>query len=405
MVPLKMLCDEIFGEINYVANIIVKSNPRGSQSKKEIASVHEYILVYAKDIFSAAIIGHKLTENMTAEYKYEDKYGKYRLLGLRQRGGFWRADERPNLYYPFYINPEDASIELEVDEKHYVEVFPIQPSTGVKGTWRWSKEKVVKDKQYLMAKSIKRGGNMTWDIYQKDYILSGESARRTKAKTLWDEKEMNYQNAANELKEIFGTSPFTYAKPVYLIKKAMEMIDFSDNDIVLDFFAGTGTTGQAVLEMNKEDGVERKFILCTNDENNICEKITYQRLKTVISGKRMNGSIYSNGIPANLKFYKTTFVNKDSEELTGELLNHTIEMIQLQFGISGDNQKYVIIMDDEEMDIFEKNISKYNNLQAVFINQDVLLSTSQEKMLESINTYIIPDCYFDFELREVGELW
>ena len=69
------------------------------------------------------------------------------------------------------------------------------------------------------------------------------------------------------------------------------------------------------------------------------------------------------------------------------------------------NQKYVIIMDDEEMDIFEKNISKYNNLQAVFINQDVLLSTSQEKMLESINTYIIPDCYFDFELREVGELW
>ena len=405
MVPLKMLCDEIFGEINYVANIIVKSNPRGSQSKKEIASVHEYILVYAKDIFSAAIIGHKLTENMTAEYKYEDKYGKYRLLGLRQRGGFWRADERPNLYYPFYINPEDASIELEVDEKHYVEVFPIQPSTGVKGTWRWSKEKVVKDKQYLMAKSIKRGGNMTWDIYQKDYILSGESARRTKAKTLWDEKEMNYQNAANELKEIFGTSPFTYAKPVYLIKKAMEMIDFSDNDIVLDFFAGTGTTGQAVLEMNKEDGVERKFILCTNDENNICEKITYQRLKTVISGKRMNGSIYSNGIPANLKFYKTTFVNKDSEELTGELLNHTIEMIQLQFGISGDNQKYVIIMDDEEMDIFENNISKYNNLQAVFINQDVLLSTSQEKMLESINTYIIPDCYFDFELREVGELW
>ena len=80
-------------------------------------------------------------------------------------------------------------------------------------------------------------------------------------------------------------------------------------------------------------------------------------------------------------------------------------MIQLQFGVKVDNEKYVIIMDDEEMDEFEKNIVNYDKLEAVFINQDVLLSTSQERMLEKVNTYIIPDCYFDFELREAGELW
>ena len=108
MATLKILCDSVFGEQNCIANVIVKSNPRGSQSTKEIASVHEYILVYAKEIDSAAIIGHKLTEDMLSEYKLLDEQGAYRLLGLRQRGGFWRASERPKLFYPFYINPENA---------------------------------------------------------------------------------------------------------------------------------------------------------------------------------------------------------------------------------------------------------------------------------------------------------
>lgn len=80
-------------------------------------------------------------------------------------------------------------------------------------------------------------------------------------------------------------------------------------------------------------------------------------------------------------------------------------MIQLQFGVKVDNEKYVIIMDDDEMDEFEKNFQQYKDLNALFINQDVLLTTSQEKLISDINTYIIPDCYFDFELREAGELW
>ena len=95
MTTLKVLCDNIFGEDNFIANVIVKSNPRGAHSTKEIASVHEYIIVYAKEINSAAIIGHKLTENMLSEYNLTDEKGAHRLLGLRQRGGFWRASERP----------------------------------------------------------------------------------------------------------------------------------------------------------------------------------------------------------------------------------------------------------------------------------------------------------------------
>ena len=189
-----------------------------------------------------------------------------------------------------------------------------------------------------------------------------------------------------------------------MIKYLISLVD-GVNLNVLDFFAGSGITGQAVLELNKEDGGNRKFILCTNNENNICEEITYQRIKTVITGRRSDGSKYSNKIVSNLKYYKTSFISNEGEEIVEALLGHIVEMIQLQFGIKVDNDKYVIIMDDDQMDEFEKNIKNYNSLKAVFINHDVLLSSSQEKMLENINTYIIPDCYFDFELREAGELW
>ena len=405
MANLKLLCDEIFGEVNYVANIIVKSNPRGSQSKKEIASVNEYILVYAKDIRYSDIIGHKLTDDMVSEYKCSDAKGAYRLLGLRQRGGFWRASERPNLFYPFYVNTKNASISLIEDKSHNTAIYPIQPSTGEKGTWRWSKEKAEKEIELLVAKEVKRGQEIVWDIYQKDYMGSDGGIRRTKAKSLWDEKEVNYQNAANELKDIFGISPFTYAKPSYLIKRAMEMIDFSKNSIVLDFFAGSGTTAQAVLELNKEDGGQRKFILCTNNENNICEEITYQRIKTVITGKRQDGSEYSEGIPANLKYYHTDFVPKSEEYLADSLLNHVTEMIQLEHGVRIDDDSYIMIMSDDEADELEKKWNEYTDIKAIYFSQDVLLTASQEALFGRVDTYIIPDYYFNFELREAGELW
>lgn len=175
--------------------------------------------------------------------------------------------------------------------------------------------------------------------------------------------------------------------------------------VSLDFFAGSGSTAQAVMELNRKDGGNRQFILCTNNENNICENVTYQRVKTVITGIRPDNSQYSEGIPVNLKYYKTDFVDKTSEEIYDELLEHIREMIQLQYGVNVDNQKYIMIMDDDEMDEFEKHFDDYENIEAVFINQDVLLTTSQEKLLQNVNMQIIPDCYFDFELREVGELW
>ena len=118
-----------------------------------------------------------------------------------------------------------------------------------------------------------------------------------------------------------------------------------------------------------------------------------------------SGSEYQNRVKGNLKYYKIDFVEKESDELTDELHGHTEEMIQLEYGISIHNSQYVIVMDDDEMDNLENNFSSYKDLKAVFLNRDVLLSASQERMLKDIDTFIIPDYYFDSELREAGELW
>ena len=397
MSTLKSLCDNIFGEQNFVANVIVKSNPRGSQSTKEIASVHEYILVYAKDVLSSAIIGHKLTDDMQSEYSLSDENGAYRLLGLRQRGGFWRASERPKLFYPFYVNPTNAHLSLEEDSEHTIAVYPYQPSTGEKGTWRWSREKVAVDGDRLIAKTVKRGDDIVWDIYQKDYMASGDTVRRTKAKSLWDEKEMNYQNAANELKELFGTSPFTYAKPTYLIKRAMEMIDFSQNPFVLDFFAGSGTTGHAVMKLNAEDGGNRRFILCTNNENNICREVTYERIKRVIDKE---------GYAASLKYFKVDYIPVSERmyyEYADELLVHIRELVELENGINfTGNAEVGIVLTDDELTEFIQNGEAFAKCCKLYMGHDLLPDEEQEKILRSrgVEISIIPDYYYR-DLQEV----
>ena len=202
----------------------------------------------------------------------------------------------------------------------------------------------------------------------------------------------NADSADDMLKEI-GVK-FEYPKPVSEAIFACSCIK-PDARIFLDFFAGSGTTGHAVLELNHQDGGNRQFILCTNNENGICENVTYQRLKTIITGQRQDGSTYSGGIPANLMYFRTDFVDKQSEKLSKELLRHIREMIQLEHGIKIDGRKYVIIMTKKEMDNFERNIGSYTELKAVFINGEILLTAAQEKILGNVNFYIIPDCYFE----------
>ena len=197
---------------------------------------------------------------------------------------------------------------------------------------------------------------------------------------------------------------FENAKPISEAKYVLSTL-LPNPKIVLDFFAGSGTTAQAVLELNKENKLDCKFILCTNNQNDICTNITYKRIKTIITGKRMDGSEYSDKIPANLKYYHTDFVSKDEEFLSDALLEHVAEMIQLEHGIKLDGKQYLMVMSDEEADELAAHWDEYPDVKALYVSANVLFTTGQERLFKDVEIHIIPDYYFDFELREVGESW
>ena len=198
---------------------------------------------------------------------------------------------------------------------------------------------------------------------------------------------------------------FPYSKPKELIEHLFYVSHIPQDAIVLDFFAGSGTTGEAVLDANQLDGGKRSFILCTNNENDICDDVTYPRMKTVISGFTMSGKKFSDGLPANLKYYRTDFVPRDDEELSERLNEHIVEMIQLEHGVDIDGKEYIMVLTDAEMDDLEQHWDDYPNAKALYISQNVMMTTEQTQRFAGVEIHIIPDYYFKFELKEIGEIW
>lgn len=249
---LRKVCNEIFGQSNFIASIPILSNPRGRQSSKFIAQTHEYGIVYAKNINTCTIYGEPLTESQIKEYSNKDSLGNYRLLGLRLRGGRATKAESPTLHFPIYYNVENEDFYLERKSKDDYEIIP-KFEDGTLGTWRWSKTKILKQKDELIVKPVKD----RYDVFQKDYLTDD---KRMKLKSLWAEKEINYDNSKRELSKLDLADFFPYAKPLYLIKKILKTMSSKDS-IVLDFFSGSGTTAHAVMELNAEEGGNRKFIM------------------------------------------------------------------------------------------------------------------------------------------------
>lgn len=193
-------------------------------------------------------------------------------------------------------------------------------------------------------------------------------------------------------------------KPIKLIRRILEL--FPRKDItVLDFFAGSGSTGHAVISLNQDDGGTRSFILCTNNESNICEEITYVRLSNVIRGYTTKNGKQVSGIPANLKYYRTDFVSKDEEYLSEALMEHIAEMIQLEHGVKLNGRNYIMVLDDDEADALAAHWREYPDVKALYVSRNVLFTTEQNMMFRDVEIHIIPDYYFNFELREVGETW
>lgn len=272
---LKLMCDEIFGIRNFITNIAVVNNFKGRSDDKYVATAHENLIIYQKGNFETN--GVSLPEEYTKEYKFEDKIGKYRHLGLRKRGSNAREIDRPNLFYPIYYDEQNKSINLNKDEK-FIEILP-KLSNGENGTWRWGKETLQKRTDEIEVKIVKTRNE--FDVFQKDYLNKNGVEKRIKPKSFWHGTEFSAEAGTLELKKIFSKKVFETPKSsdfiAYIIQQATKK-----NSIVLDSFAGSGTTAHSVLNLNKQDNGNRKFILV--EMENYANDITAERVKRVAKG-------------------------------------------------------------------------------------------------------------------------
>lgn len=280
---LRIIMNEVFNEDNFLAQFSIKANPRGNQAEKYIATTHEYVIAYARCKESLILNKISLSEDQESEYKLRDEVGYYREIGLRKRGAGARRVDSPTLFFPIYYNPQSKKISLKKINTQFIEILPKMES-GEYGRWRWSRNKIEECIYNLTVRQTKkRSGNIEYDIFEKNYIEVDGIQKGTKIKTILDDKKYNYENGKDILRNIFNNQlPFDYPKPIGLIG---DLIFFATkkNDVILDSFAGSGTTAHAVLDLNKEDGGNRKFIL-VEMEKYICRNITAERIRRVAKG-------------------------------------------------------------------------------------------------------------------------
>lgn len=320
---LKLLCDSIFGENNFITNFCWEKTQHFGRQKINYYSNCEYILCYAKKLFNSD--NGSLKELLVEKVKTDlidaplfNASNKENILTFKKR--------------TVKFNLKDGTYKTSKNES-YLLIKPVIIKNSLnandlilKFKSRWSQKTIDEEINKGTTFWIKSDGFAIRTVYHlgkttnespKQLIFTNTnnplcSINRFKTKVGVNEE------GSNELSNIITQNIFSYPKPVSLIKYLLSLYynydlkQHNNNFTVLDFFAGSGTTGQAVMELNKEDGGHRKFILCTNNENNICTGVTYPRLKTVISGIRPDATKYSEGIPNNLFYFKTDFVKDEN---------------------------------------------------------------------------------------------
>ena len=282
---LKLLCDETFGENNFLAEIMWHKNYASANDSKTFSKVLDYILVYRKtDTFIRNLLPR--TEKQNILYKYDSNDGK----------GKWRPD---NLSVRTYSANYD---------------FPIvNPITGVeyyppKGrSWMTNKERI---QEWITETRVYFGLNGKGAPQLKRYL--SEVQQGVVPTTYWSYDDCGHNDEARkEIKDIFGHPPFDSPKPTRLLKQILRL-GSNNKSIILDFFAGSGTTLHATMQLNAEDGGHRQCILITNNENNICEEVTYERNRRVIQGyTNAKGEEVSGLTKNNLRYYRTGFAEDD----------------------------------------------------------------------------------------------
>jgi adenine-specific DNA-methyltransferase len=254
---LKKLMDEIFGEENFISDITVVNNLKGRNDKKYIATANERLLMYVKtDEFQE--YGLSLPDDKIETYNLVDSEGKFRLIELRKRGGSDTRAERQNMYYSLFVNPNDGRVSQVRSDEFYIEAVP-KKSNGVDGRWRWGKDTTLIKIKSLLGKPV--NGTNKYNIYEKDYLEQDGELKRIKPKSVMAGASYSTDGATKKYRQIMPDIDFTNPKPVELLTDLIQYSCVHDtNAIVLDFFAGSGTTAHAIMQQNADDGGNRKHI-------------------------------------------------------------------------------------------------------------------------------------------------
>ena len=276
---LKKICDEIFGESCFVADICVVNNLKGRNDKKYFATSNERLLVYVKsEAFNE--YGLDISNELICDYKEEDDKGKFRPIELRKRGGADTRESRPKMFFPIYVSPETGKVSLEKNDTFSMTALPVK-SDGVEGCWRWGWDTTKNNLDLLFGRPTGKTGK--YNIYEKDYLEQDGELRRIKPKTVMSGTAYSTDVASKQYKSLMGSIEFTSPKSVAFLQDLITYATDPEENIILDFFAGSATTAHAMFLRNTIDSGRRRFILVQIPESVSSESSGYKQGFTTIA--------------------------------------------------------------------------------------------------------------------------
>ena len=314
---LFMVMEEIFGSNNFLGNVIIRNNPGGRKSKRKVAAQHEYAIFFSKNPqVSVAKIDIEI-ENKSHKYEKNDKGELIEWRNLRKEGSDSMAKPGSDRFYPIYFDSDTG--EISSSKILPIKILPLD-SKGDKRIWRRSKDDVdvLFKKNELKIKKTSYGNQV---YFQFKGGLSGETPKSLQL----DNKFSASEYGTKELDNILGErESFNFPKSKHAVAQCIKIASSKKDAIILDFFAGSGTTGQAVLELNNEDGGNRKFILCTNNENKIADEVCYPRISKIMGGYQNKGGEFIKGLGGNLKYFNIIHVLRGKKDSDKKILANNI---------------------------------------------------------------------------------
>lgn len=337
---LKKICDEIFGESNFVAELPTITNLKGNNDEFGFAGTHEYTVVYIKDInIVQDLNGISLTDEDISEYIYEDEKGKYKQGATLMRTGEAGARyKRPKGYYPIYVSNDYKSLSVYKENNDDIAVYPITKN-GIEMSWRRSPEFLMQTRDEFIISHSSSGIS-----FYKKQRLSDDIRKGKKAKSLFYKPQYSSGNGTSLLKELFDGRIFDNPKPLQLIYDFI-MIGSNSDSIILDFFSGSATTAHAVMQLNAEDGGKRKFIMVQLPEKcdekseaykagykNICE-IGKERIRRAGKKIKEENGLTAQNLDIGFRVLKLDFSNMQDvyynpAAVSQTLLDATIDNIK-----------------------------------------------------------------------------